>query len=342
MAAIKHVRTPALDIAYEESGAGTAVILLHGFPYDPRAFDGMLPLLPGCRVIVPYLRGYGPTRFLSSDTHALGRAGGARQRPEGVDGCARRRARGARRLRLGRTRGLHRGGAVAGAGARARHLRRLQHARRRGLGEAGVGRAGASLLVSVLFPHRARPRRADGEPPRASRSCCGGSGRRTGGSTTRRSRRTRAVVRQSGFRRRRDPLLPACATAMCRAIRRSRRSSAKLAAQPPIAVPTIVLQGEAPGTMPPEASIAHAKLFTGPYQRRTLPRVGHNVPQEAPRETAQAVMELVAERLSRFAGSVAALHFANRSAPLTFQLVVNNRKEVIQCLIVSRRGRRHP
>ena len=66
----------------------------------------------------------------------------------------------------------------------------------------------------------------------------------------------------------------------------------KLAAKPPIAVPTIVLQGEAPGTVPPEASVAHAKYFTGPYRRRTLPRVGHNVPQEAPRETADAVMEL--------------------------------------------------
>ena len=46
MAPIKHVRTPTLDIAYEESGPdGTPVILLHGFPYDPRAYDGMLPLL---------------------------------------------------------------------------------------------------------------------------------------------------------------------------------------------------------------------------------------------------------------------------------------------------------
>ena len=64
-ACIKHVRTPTLDIAYEETGEGAPVILLHGFPYAPRAFDGMLPLLAGCRVIVPYLRGYGPTRFLS-------------------------------------------------------------------------------------------------------------------------------------------------------------------------------------------------------------------------------------------------------------------------------------
>ena len=65
-AAIKHVRTAMLDIAYEESGReGAPVILLHGFPYDPRAYDEVVPLLPGCRAIVPYLRGYGPTRFLS-------------------------------------------------------------------------------------------------------------------------------------------------------------------------------------------------------------------------------------------------------------------------------------
>ena len=67
----------------------------------------------------------------------------------------------------------------------------------------------------------------------------------------------------------------------------------QLAAQPKITVPTITLQGEAAGTVPPEASIAHAKHSSpGPYQRRTIPRVGHNIPQEAPRETAAAVMEL--------------------------------------------------
>ena len=67
----------------------------------------------------------------------------------------------------------------------------------------------------------------------------------------------------------------------------------KLAAKPPIGVPAITLQGEAPGTTPPEASAGHERFFTGPYQRRIIPLVGHNVPQEAPRETAQAVMELV-------------------------------------------------
>src|SRR5947208_12156096 len=68
---LKHIRSPALDIAYEESGPadGIPVILLHGFPYDPRCYDEVVPLLAaaGCRALVPYLRGYGPTKFLSPD-----------------------------------------------------------------------------------------------------------------------------------------------------------------------------------------------------------------------------------------------------------------------------------
>ena len=71
------------------------------------------------------------------------------------------------------------------------------------------------------------------------------------------------------------------------------RIEEKLAAKPTIAGPAITLQGEAAGTVPPEASIAHAKFFTGQYQRRTIPRVGHNIPAEAPHETAAAVLELL-------------------------------------------------
>jgi pimeloyl-ACP methyl ester carboxylesterase len=69
---IKHVRTSMLNIAYEEHGSSNAdvIILLHGFPYDPRAYDEVAPALcaRGYRVIVPYLRGYGPTRFVSPQT----------------------------------------------------------------------------------------------------------------------------------------------------------------------------------------------------------------------------------------------------------------------------------
>jgi len=71
-----HIRTSTLDIACEMSGPedGAPVILLHGWPYDPRTYDAMLAQLAaaGCRAIVPYLRGFGPTRFLSPDTPRSG------------------------------------------------------------------------------------------------------------------------------------------------------------------------------------------------------------------------------------------------------------------------------
>ena len=73
---LKQVRTPILEIAYEDSGPGNGepVILLHGFPYDPRAYDIVVASLvgAGCRTIVPYLRGCGPTRFLASDVPRSG------------------------------------------------------------------------------------------------------------------------------------------------------------------------------------------------------------------------------------------------------------------------------
>src|SRR5206468_3267883 len=64
-----------LDVV-EASGRddGTPVVLLHGFPDDPRAYDGALDALAGlgCRVLVPWLRGYGPTRFVDPATPRSG------------------------------------------------------------------------------------------------------------------------------------------------------------------------------------------------------------------------------------------------------------------------------
>jgi pimeloyl-ACP methyl ester carboxylesterase len=68
--AVKTVRTSVLEIGYHESGGanGFPIILLHGFPDDAHAYDGVLPLLAkgGYRALAVYLRGYGPTRFLDS------------------------------------------------------------------------------------------------------------------------------------------------------------------------------------------------------------------------------------------------------------------------------------
>jgi pimeloyl-ACP methyl ester carboxylesterase len=70
MPEILRVRTRTLEIGYEAHGDvdGVPVILLHGFPDDARAWDNVAPSLAtaGYRVLVPYLRGYGPTHFLES------------------------------------------------------------------------------------------------------------------------------------------------------------------------------------------------------------------------------------------------------------------------------------
>ncbi len=75
-ASMKQVDAGVLNVGYAEAGPadGPTVILLHGWPYDIHSYVDVAPLLAsaGCRVIVPYLRGYGATRFLSGDTSRNG------------------------------------------------------------------------------------------------------------------------------------------------------------------------------------------------------------------------------------------------------------------------------
>jgi pimeloyl-ACP methyl ester carboxylesterase len=68
----------------------------------------------------------------------------------------------------------------------------------------------------------------------------------------------------------------------------------QLVAQPAITVPTIVLHGEADGIQPVGASLRHAAKFTGFYERRTIVRAGHNLPQEVPEFVCKATLELLA------------------------------------------------
>src|ERR1700722_10347208 len=75
-AAVKTIDTSLLSIAYLEYGpaSGWPCIMGHGFPYDAHAYDQAAPILAdaGARMIVPYLRGYGPTRFLKAETPRSG------------------------------------------------------------------------------------------------------------------------------------------------------------------------------------------------------------------------------------------------------------------------------
>jgi pimeloyl-ACP methyl ester carboxylesterase len=69
---LKHIHAGVLDVAYAELGPanGPVVILLHGWPYDIHSYEAVAPALAakGYRVLIPYARGYGETRFLSADT----------------------------------------------------------------------------------------------------------------------------------------------------------------------------------------------------------------------------------------------------------------------------------
>ena len=114
---VRYVETEVLRIAYLESGAGDGwpVILSHGFPYDVHAYDAVVPLLveAGARVVTPYTRGFGPTRFVSNATMRSGQ-----QAARGLDiiqfaDALDSGAPDLGRLRLGRQRIVCGGGAVA-------------------------------------------------------------------------------------------------------------------------------------------------------------------------------------------------------------------------------------
>ena len=82
-AALKQIEAGVLNVGYAEAGPadGPVVILLHGWPYDIYAFVDVVPVLAqaGFRVIAPWLRGYGTTRFLSADTPRNGQQASLRR-----------------------------------------------------------------------------------------------------------------------------------------------------------------------------------------------------------------------------------------------------------------------
>ena len=100
--ALKQIEAGVLHVGYAEAGPadGPAVLLLHGWPYDIYTYVDVAPVLAsaGYRVIVPYLRGYGTTRFLSTRDAPERPAGGARRRYHRLDGCAENRAGDRRRV----------------------------------------------------------------------------------------------------------------------------------------------------------------------------------------------------------------------------------------------------
>jgi len=291
---IEHVRTSTLDIAYEESGdpGGAPVLLLHGWPYDPRCYDEVVPRLvaAGCRVIVPYLRGFGATRFLSADTLRSGQ-----QAALGNDLRELLDALGIARATLA---GYDWGGRAACVVAA------LWPQRVRGL-VTGNGYNIQNIAASVkpvapeqehrfwyqYYFHTERGRAGLEQNRRAlcryiwqiwSPDWAFDDATYENSAVSFDNPDFVAVTVQS-YRHRfgyaaGDPALEPI--------------EQRLAAQPAITVPAIVLHGASSGIQPPAGSEAHARLFAGPYQRRVLPKIGHNLPQEAPLVVADAVLEL--------------------------------------------------
>jgi hypothetical protein len=161
--ALKQINAGQLSIGYADVGPsdGAPVILLHGWPYDIHSFVDVAPLLAraGYRVIVPYVRGYGTTRFLASDTPRNGQ-----QSVVAVDVIELMDALNIQKATIA---GFDRGGAVSqhscGPLARAmqgpRLRERLSHRQpaSRAVAVAAAGRA--SMVVPILFRHRTRPGR---------------------------------------------------------------------------------------------------------------------------------------------------------------------------------------
>jgi pimeloyl-ACP methyl ester carboxylesterase len=292
---LKHARAGVLEVAYEEAGPadGPAVVLLHGFPYDVHAYDEVAPLLAadGCRVVVPWLRGYGPTRFVDPATPRSGQ-----QAVLGLDLLALLDALDVERAIVG---GYDWGGRAACV------LAALWP-------ERAVGRVtcGGDLVLDVAGS--AQPQHPDLEHRLWYQWYFHGERGRLGLAAHRRAfcrllwqlwspswrfsddefERTAVAFDNPDFvdvvihsYRHRFGLVPGDPAA--EAVERA------LAARPPIAVPTIALEGADNGVQPAGGAERARARFRGRYEVRTVPGVGHDLPQEAPAAFADAVRALL-------------------------------------------------
>ncbi len=289
---LKQVVAADLNVGYEEAGHanGPAVLLLHGFPYDVRAYDEVVPILAsaGCRVIVPYLRGFGATRFLSANTlrsgqqavlaHDLLALMDALHIPAAVLAGYDWGGRAAcivAALWPERVVGL-----VSGDGYNIQNIARstvpqapdtelrlwYQYYLHGERGRAGLERNRGDfckLLWRLWSP--------DWHFDEATYE-------RT--ATSFDNPDFVAVVTHSY--RHRFALVPGDP-----AVEETER---RLMDPPKISVPTVVIDGASDGVSGAGGSEKHAPFFTGRYERQVLPRVGHNLPQEAAAEFAAAVL----------------------------------------------------
>jgi pimeloyl-ACP methyl ester carboxylesterase len=291
----RHVAAGVLDIAYHEAGPanGPAVMLLHGFPYDVHSYVDVAPILAGegCRVIVPYLRGYGPTRFRDPATPRSGE-----QAAIGADLMALMDALSITRAVFA---GYDWGGRAACIGAALWPERCI--------GLVSVNSYLIQNIAKAMVP--AKPEQEVAfwyqyyfqlERGRA-------------GLAANRREIARILWKQWSSNWHFDEATfertvtahdnPDYVDVVIHSYRHRfgladgdphyADIQRRLAALPAITVPAITLDGDGDGVAPATDGSASAAKFTGGRIHRVVPRAGHNLPQEEPEAFAAAVMELV-------------------------------------------------
>jgi pimeloyl-ACP methyl ester carboxylesterase/GNAT superfamily N-acetyltransferase len=288
---IRTIKAGVLDVAYEEHGRadGWPCVLGHGFPYDVHAYAEVAPILAhaGARVIVPYLRGFGPTRFPEPGTPRSGE-----QAALGADLLALMDALAITRAVVG---GYDWGGraacvvsalwperVVAVVSGNSYNIQDIARAM-----EPASPSEEASFWYQYYF-HCERGRRGLVKNRRGIARLLWRMWSPNWAFDEATFERTAPAFDNPDFvevvihsYRHRYGLVagdPAYA-----------EIEAALAAQPPIRAPAITIDGDADGVNPGTAH--HAAKFAGPHEHRAFRGAGHNLPQERPEEFARAVLD---------------------------------------------------
>ncbi len=291
---VKQIDAGVVNVGYVESGpaTGPAVILLHGWPYDIHTYVDVAPVLAakGYRVIVPYLRGYGTTRFLSSDTLRNGQPSAV-----AVDAIALMDALKIDTAVLG---GCDWGARTAGI------MAALWPERCKGLVSVSGYLIGNQEAGKVPLPPKAELQWWYQFYFATERG-------RAGYEKYRREFSKLIWQLASPKWNFDDATFDRSATAfdnpdhvnivihnyrwrlgLAAGEPKFDELERRLASGPVITVPTITMEGDANGAFHPDPS-AYAKKFTGRYAHRLITGgVGHNLPQEAPQAFADAVLEV--------------------------------------------------
>jgi pimeloyl-ACP methyl ester carboxylesterase len=293
-ASIKQINAGVLNVGYAEAGPidGPVVLLLHGWPYDIHTYVDVAPLLAsaGYRVIVPYLRGYGTTRFLSNETPRNGQQSvlavdtialldALNIQKAVIAGCdwGARTANIVASLWPERCKGMV---SVSGYLIGSREVNKMPLPPEAELQwwyqfyfATERGRAGYDKYrreFSKLIWRIASPK-WDFDEATFDRSAASFDN----------SDHVSIVIHNYRWR-----------LGLAEGEPKYDDLEKRLAQAPVITVPTITLEGDANGAPHPDAS-AYAKKFSGKYAHRVITGgVGHNLPQEAPGAFAEAVIDI--------------------------------------------------